>query len=97
MFQEKNCQGCVQRNHCKDIYEHLGKSEAPSVAWKVVIAFLLPLVVFSVVLTVFENIFSDLINTQVLRTVVSLLLAVAATLVFILIIRAIGRKFGKTV
>lgn len=97
MFPEKNCQGCVQENRCKDIYEHLGKSEAPSVVWKVIIAFLLPLVVFSVVLTVFENILADSINTQVLRTVVSLSLAVAATLVFILIIRAIGRKFGKTV
>ena len=41
MAQEEFCQGCNQRHRCQEVYQRLGSTEGPSVAFKVVVAFLL--------------------------------------------------------
>ena len=52
--QQELCQQCNQRQDCGQVYEQLGKIEGPSVVKKVVLAFLLPLVVFVASLGNFE-------------------------------------------
>jgi len=46
------CEGCSQAHDCKKVYEQLGQSKGSSVALGVVVAFLLPIVVFVVTLGV---------------------------------------------
>jgi len=91
MVQQKFCQECSQRRECQEVNKHLGKAEGPSVVSKVVLAFLLPLVVFIVLLAGFERILAGVISAKELRAAVSFLLAVLGTLGLILIIRVIGR------
>ncbi len=48
MTQQHECQGCQHHNSCEDIYRRLGHSDTSSVAVKVCIAFILPLIAFVV-------------------------------------------------
>jgi len=95
MVQQKLCQACNQRHDCKKLYEQLDKAKGPSVVSRVVVAFLLPMVVFIASLVVFDHILAKVMNTEELQTVLSFLLALAVTAVCILIIKAISGKLSK--
>jgi uncharacterized membrane protein len=95
MVQEKFCEGCDQSNKCQEIFRKSGSIKGPSVAIKVIVAFLLPLIVFIVSLAVFERVFARSIGTEGLRTAISLLTAFVVTFVFILIIKVIGKQISK--
>jgi len=94
MVQEKFYEGCDQSNKCQEIYRKLGGVKGPSIALKVIVAFLLPLIVFIVSLAVFERVFAKSISTEGLRTAISLLAAFVVTFVFILIIKVIGKRMS---
>ncbi|MHC4570729.1 MAG: hypothetical protein ACYS0C_01455 [Planctomycetota bacterium] len=83
MFEEKFCEECRQKHGCREVYRHLGKAKGPSVVFKVVVAFLLPLVVFIAALAVSEKILAGIINTAALRTVLSFLLALGGTFIVV--------------
>ncbi len=108
MTQEDFCRSCSQADKCQDVYRKLGKAEGPSVAWGVVVAFLLPLVVFIAVLAVFKGILADagigvsqeaqnggLMNAEGVQTAISFLLALAVTFIFILIIKKVTSSTVK--
>jgi len=95
MSQQKFCQNCDQRNKCQDVYQQLGKAKGPSVALKVVAAFLLPLVVFIASLVAFERILAGVIDTKGSQTVLGFLLALSAALICVLIIKAINKRPDK--
>jgi len=61
----------------------MGKAQGPSVVFKVIVAFLLPLIVFIASLAAFEKILSKTVDTKELQTVFSLLVAVAVTFIFV--------------
>ena len=92
MFQQKFCQECIQKRNCKEVYRQLGNTENPSVVFKVVIAFLVPLAVFIAALAIFKAILAGIINSKEVQTVLSFLLALSVTAVCILIIKVIGRR-----
>ena len=91
MAEQKICEDCNQKHDCRRIYEQLGDVEGPSVVIKVIVAFLLPLVVFIVSLAAFQEIFVRAISSQRLQAALSLLLALLVTFVCILIVRMINR------
>ena len=95
MAQQKFCQDCSQRHDCRDVYQQLGKAEGPSVVFKVVAAFLVPMVVFITSLVVFDHILAKVINRKEAQTALSFLLALSATAVCILIIKVINRQLRK--
>jgi predicted membrane channel-forming protein YqfA (hemolysin III family) len=70
----------------------LGNVKGPSVVSKVIVAFLLPVVVFIVSLAVFERIFTRVVNAKELQTVLSFLMAMLMTFICILIVQAINRQ-----
>ena len=96
MTEQKVCQDCNQKHDCQRIYEQLGGIEGPSVVIKVIVAFLLPLVVFIVSLAAFQEIFGNTISSQRLQTVLSLLPALLVTFICILIVRVINRRLKQT-
>jgi hypothetical protein len=79
MVEQNFCQNCYQKHDCREIYRQLGKAQCPPVTLKIIVAFLLPVVVFIVSLAVFEAIFSKVINTGLLQTATSLLSAFLTT------------------
>ena len=96
MAKQVFCEDCNQKHDCRRIYEQLGGVEGPSVVIKVIVAFLLPLVVFIVSLAAFQQIFAKAISSQRAQTAFSFLLALVVTLICILIVRVINRTLTNT-
>ena len=95
MAQQKFCQECNQRHECREVYQQLGKAEGPSVVFKVVAAFLLPLMVFIAALATSEKILAKVINSKETQTALSFLLALSVTFVCIFVLKAINRRLSK--
>ena len=91
MAPQRFCKDCIQKHDCKRIYEQLGDSVGPSVTLNVILAFLLPLVVFIVSLAVFERVLADTADTTRIQTDISFVLALPATFICILITRVIRK------
>jgi len=84
MAQEKFCQDCDQKHDCQKIYGQLGNIKGPSVVLKVIVAFLLPVVVFIVSLAVFEEVLAKAVNAKELRTLLSFLISLLITFIFVI-------------
>lgn len=91
MADEKFCQGCHQKHRCQEVYEHLSHVRGTGVVFKVIFAFLLPIVVFIGSLAVFEEILAGVIQSKELQTVIGLILALIVSSAFVFITRFINR------
>ena len=95
MEQQQFCQDCHQKHDCQEIYRKMGGSDCPPVFKKVLVAFLLPMLVFVVSLAIFDRIFTcpwGVRNfSQGLQTFLSFILAVTTTLICIIIVKILER------
>ena len=87
MNQQNSCKGCIQQNRCQEAYERLGSFQGPSVLSEVLIAFLMPWVVFIVSLAVFEKIMPLFGIHSVLKTLISILGSLAIVVLSIFALR----------
>lgn len=94
MAQEEFCQDCSERHNCQKVYQQLGDNTGPSVVVKVILAFLLPPVVFIASLATFEEIFAAAINTRRMQTVLSFLLALLVTFICISVTGVINKRLN---
>ena len=69
----------------------MGDSPGPSVTLKVILAFLLPLMIFIVSLAVFERVLVNTTSTEQIQTALSFVLALLTTFVCVLITRVISK------
>ena len=95
MAEKKFCDQCNQQNNCSNIYNNLGNTNGPSVVVNVVIAFLLPIIIFIISLWIFEEIFVETINNQPVKILLSMVSALAVTFSCILITKVITKRLGK--
>jgi len=95
MTENKFCGNCNQKHNCGSIYNQLGNIRGPSVVFKVVVAFLLPLVVFIFSLAAFQEIFTKAISSQSMQILLSLASALLVTFSCILIVKLINKRFGQ--
>jgi hypothetical protein len=79
MDERQFCQDCDQEHSCKQIYKRLGDIEAPCVASKALVAFVLPIVVFAASLAVLDRFLAKVISTTELQVGLSCLLALLVT------------------
>lgn len=93
--QQELCQQCNQRQDCGKVYEQLGNAEGLSIVKKVILAFLLPMVVFIASLAILERMFSEVISAGQLQSALSFVLALVLTFVCILLTRIIDRQFSQ--
>jgi hypothetical protein len=94
MESQRFCQDCIQKHDCQRIYEQLGDSSGESVTLMVILAFLLPMIVFIVSLAVSDRVLTGVIKTEKLQMALSFLLALLVTSVFVLITRVLNKQFG---
>lgn len=94
MKTNSNCSGCGQKETCRQAYDKLGKAEGPNVAWKAVVAFLVPIGVFIGVIAGSQQLLEARLDGAGL-TMVSFLLAVCVTLLVVVVIRAIHQPDQK--
>lgn len=73
----------------------MGKAQGPSVAFKAVVAFLLPILIFIASLAAFEGILARVTDIKGLRIALDFLLALSVTLATMLIIKAINKRLNK--
>jgi hypothetical protein len=92
MVSKSICKDCIQKHDCRSVYERLGNASGASVVLKVILAFLLPLIIFIVSLAVSERVLAGAINIEKLKIVLSLLPALLVTFICIFIIRVINKK-----
>ena len=95
MAEEKFCQGCKQSHRCQDVYEQISQMGGPSVAFKVILAFLVPIVVFVGSLAVFEEILAGAIESKDLQMVTGFVLALVVSIGFVFIRRSINKGLVK--
>ena len=80
MAGKKACSDCVHSHDCRAVYQQLGAAAGPSVAAKVFVAFLLPLIVFIIALAICEFI----VGRQGLQRIFSVILAIGASFVCVM-------------
>ncbi len=93
---EKKCSDCTQAHDCKSTYEQLGRQEGPSVVWRAIVAFMLPIAVFIASLAIFGKIFEGAIESEKQRIGLSFISSVVITFISIIVIRAVNLYFGKS-
>ena len=89
-----SCSDCSQKETCRQVYEKIGKDKGPNVAWKAIVAFLVPILVFIVVLAVSQRLLESRLESRGL-TIVSFLAAVCVTLLVVVVIRALSSPMKK--
>lgn len=91
MGQSESCKGCSQAHTCAKVYGQLGNAEGPSVVWKVVVAFLLPMVIFIGVLGVCGGLLNGIVAPRY-ETPLAVVAAAVVTAVFVLVASAVVRR-----
>ena len=86
---DKNCSNCPQGSDCKQIYQKMGDIQGPSVVSKVIVAFVLPIVVFIFSLAGFGKLLGDKIDSPKLATAAVFAMALILTLVYIWIVKLV--------
>jgi len=94
MAEQKSCQDCQQKHDCMEAYKKLGDFKGPSVLPKIIVAFLLPIVVFLVSLAVFDGFIAQAITLRSVSIVSGLLFSSACSFVFVLAARFIVKYFN---
>ncbi len=89
---DKNCSNCPQGSDCKQIYQKMGDVKGPSVIMKVIVAFVLPIVVFIFSLAGFGKLLGDKIESAKLATAAVFALSLIITLIYIWISSLISKK-----
>ena len=95
MARQELCHTCKQKNDCRKVYDQLGRVEGPSVTAKVILAFLLPLLVFIASLGVSEKMLTRAIDTAYILTAVSILVALCVTFACIVLTWMIRRGYRQ--
>ncbi len=95
MDEQEFCHTCKQKNDCRNVYRKLGNTESPPVTSKVILAFLLPLLVFIVSLGISERILTSVINAGHILAALSFLLALLFTFACIVLTRMIRKGISQ--
>lgn len=95
MGKQDFCQGCDQKDRCREVFERLGSAEGPSVAWKAVAAFLLPMAVFIVCLFGSKHILAGLTSIAWIQTVAGFAIASGVSIVSVVVARMVSTRVGK--
>jgi len=94
MVDQQLCKDCGHRQSCQAVYEAMSGHKGPSVTLRVVVVFLVPMLVFIGSLVIAEKIMADLVVAGELRTLLSFLVAILATLAWICAVKKLGASMG---
>ncbi len=91
MGPEPSCKGCNYSHTCGRVYEQLGNTDGPSVTVKVIVAFLLPIVVFVGVLGVSEQLLRGIVARSY-ETLAASALATCVTVGLVLVVSGVAKR-----
>ncbi|MBN1507717.1 MAG: hypothetical protein JW955_12775 [Sedimentisphaerales bacterium] len=94
MEQPDACKGCSEARTCATVYEQVGKTGGPSVAFKALIAFLLPIATFAGTLAACGAFLRGVVTPRY-ETPLAFLVALAVTTALMLFVHAVTRRAGR--
>ena len=86
------CEDCGHKSNCQEVYRQLGGWEGASVVFKVLAAFLLPILIFITALAVFGRIFEQIIISKDIQTVLSFFIALFITVCFAAMFKSYNKR-----
>ncbi len=89
---DKHCDGCEQKDRCREVYAKLGQSTGPNVAFKAVLAFVVPIGVFVVVAALVQFLLKNKIENARLMVLIQLAVGFIAAGIVVWVIRQLSRK-----
>jgi len=92
MTDQQQCQNCGQRHNCQEIYRQMSNSKAPKVLSKVIQAFVVPLVIFILILAVSEKLLAEKLQSEAGKTFAALAASVSVVLLYLVILKLWRRK-----
>ena len=90
MADEEICSGCPEKNTCSNTYEQLGKFKGPSVFFRSVAAFLVPILLFAISLGVFDRLLVGPVSDKNVRTLICVILGLFVCSVYLFTLRLIS-------
>ncbi|OQA03228.1 MAG: Positive regulator of sigma(E), RseC/MucC [Planctomycetes bacterium ADurb.Bin401] len=84
---QQQCQSCSMKDHCGTVYKALGESKVPNVLGKVILAFLLPLLLFIISVVGAERLLTGRLMNRTAGSLISFVLALAAVFVYLIILK----------
>lgn len=97
MEQQKSCQDCYQKHDCQKVYGQLGRSDGSSIVLRVIIAFLLPIVIFIIFLAISEKIFSGFGISERFQPILSFSLSLLVTFIYLLFAKFLDKRLGRKI
>jgi len=86
-MEQQQCQNCDQKHNCQEVYKQLGQSTAPSVLTKVILAFLLPLVLFIFSIVMAERLLIEKLKSDATRNLAVFALAIAVVFLYLIVLK----------
>jgi len=90
---QQQCQSCGMKDRCQEVYKKLGESNAPNVLTKVILAFLLPLILFIFSIVAGERLLIEKLKSKTAVDAVAFAFAAAIVLLYVLTLKLV--KFRR--
>lgn len=91
MAKTQVCAHCSDKHQCQAMYHSMGHSKAPSVLFSVLIAFVLPVVVFFTLTAVFDTLLAQRIENARPGNLLSVLWAAGSAIGSIFLVGYVGK------
>lgn len=89
---QQQCRSCAMKDRCSQVYQTLGESKVPNVLGKVVLAFLLPLILFIISVVAAERLLTDRLINPAAGSLISFVAAAAVVTIYLIILKIWRRK-----
>lgn len=95
MTTDKKCSSCKDSHNCSAVYGQIGNAKGPSIAFKTIIAFPLPIIIFIVALAVCESWLKSVFDDKFFPSAIGALVALIAVVVYICTVRLFLNRRSK--
>jgi len=90
---QQQCQNCGMKDHCQEVYKKLGESKTPNVLTKVILAFLLPLILFIFSIVAGERLLIEKLKDAKAVSIIAFALAIAVVFLYVITLKLL--KFRR--
>jgi len=80
---QQQCQSCGIKDSCKEAYKKLGESNVPNVLTKVILAFLLPLILFIFSIVIGEELLIEKLESKKAANIAAFATAIAVVFLYL--------------
>jgi uncharacterized membrane protein (DUF373 family) len=87
---QQQCQSCGMKDSCKEVYKQLGECKAPNVLTKVIMAFLLPLILFIFSIVLFDRLLIEKLKSERASNLAAFGAAIAIVFLYLLFLKLLN-------